>query len=62
MILIIEHATGYLPLGEVSSIEEAREILAQYYRHAPYQDCPAPEEAVVWRRNYDGDYVREALS
>ena len=61
MILIIEHENGYLPLGEVESIEEAEEVVAAYYRHAPYRDDPAPEAIAIWKRNFDGDYVREEI-
>ena len=62
MILIIEHATGYLPLAEVVSIEEARETLAHYFQYGPENGQPAPESAALWYRNFDGDYVREELS
>jgi hypothetical protein len=66
-ILTVEDGNElYQIIGEVASINEARELAADYESRASAENddtfCP-PSAFVVWRRNLHGAYtVREALT
>lgn len=60
MILIAENCDGYLPMGEVASLDEAREIVESYMRNADRKNDFCPEQFVVWYRNEKGGFVKLA--
>jgi len=57
MILIAENCDGsYLPMGELATFAEAREIAASYMKNATENDF-CPESFAIWGRNSDGYFT-----
>ena len=58
MTVILEYAGGaYRPLGQASSLDEAREIVATHLASADPDTDELPTRAAIWEHDERGDHV-----
>jgi hypothetical protein len=61
-ILIAESEDGqYQILGSVWSLEEAKELIENYFIHGPKCDCLAPDRFVIRQRGDSGFYTHSEV-